>query len=186
MSKLSDYAGLFAEQGGFDIPSSWDLGLAYQAISPLTFLFDVQQINYSEVKSIANPLLPNLQPGTLGNDNGSGFGWKDMTIYKVGLQWQNSEEWIWRIGYSTGNQPIPSAEMLFNMIAPGVIEQHATVGFTKNLTKAQAFNFALMRAFSKSINGPNTLEVPGQQNIELKMDQWEADFSYSWNLPGAM
>lgn len=183
MSKFSDYAGLFAEQGGFDIPSSWDLGLAYQAIPPLTFLFDVQQINYSEIKSIANPLLPNLQPGTLGNDNGSGFGWKDMTIYKVGLQWQSSEEWTWRAGYSTGNQPIPSAEMLFNIIAPGVIEQHATVGFTKNMTKDQAFNFALMRAFSKSINGPNTLEIPGQQNIELKMDQWEADFSYSWNLP---
>ena len=186
MTKFSDYAGLFSGQGAFDIPSSWDAGLSYQVVPSLTFLFDVQQINYSEVKSIANPLLPNLQPGTLGNDNGAGFGWRDMTIYKLGVQWQSSEEWIWRAGYSAGNQPIPNSEMLFNIIAPGVIQQHAAVGFTKSLPNHQAFNFALVRAFSNSVSGPNTLEAPGQQNIELKMDEWEADFSYSWNLPGSI
>ena len=29
MDEFSDYAGLFAEQGGFDIPSTWTLGLAW-------------------------------------------------------------------------------------------------------------------------------------------------------------
>jgi long-chain fatty acid transport protein len=185
MTKFSDYAGLFAEQGGFDIPSSWDLGLSYQVIPAVTLVFDYQQINYSEVKSIANPLRPNLQPGTLGNDNGAGFGWRDMSVYKLGVQWQSSDEWTWRAGYSTGTQPIPGSEMLFNIVAPGVIEQHATLGLTRNFSNHQALNFALMRAFSKSISGPNTLEVPGQQTIELRMDEWEADFSYSWNIPGS-
>jgi long-chain fatty acid transport protein len=182
MSKFSDYAGLFAEQGGFDIPSSWDLGLSYRVVPSVTLVFDYQQINYSEVKSIANPLLPNLQTSPLGQDNGAGFGWRDMSVYKLGVQWQSSEEWTWRVGYSTGTQPIPNSEVLFNIIAPGVIEQHATIGLTKNFSNHQALNFALMRAFSKSVSG--TSPIISGQTVELKMDEWEADFSYSWNLPG--
>jgi long-chain fatty acid transport protein len=184
MSKFSDYAGLFAEQGSFDIPSTWTLGLSYKAVPSLTFLFDVQQINYSEVKSINNPFLPNLMTSKLGKDDGTGFGWQDTTVYKLGAQWQSSEDWTWRAGYSICKQPIPGSEVLFNIIAPGVPEQHATVGFTKSFSNHQDLNFALMRAFSKSVRGLNPLDPSGQQNIELKMDEWEADFSYSWNLPG--
>jgi long-chain fatty acid transport protein len=182
MSKFNNYAGLFAEQGDFDIPSTWTIGLAYKAMPVLTFLFDVQQINYSEVKSIHNPLLPNLMTSPLGSDNGAGFGWKDMTIYKLGVQWQSSKAWIWRAGYSTGTQPIPDSEVLFNILAPGVIQQHASVGFTRAITDNQDLNFAVTRAFSNTVSGPNPLEVPGQQTIELKMDQWQIAAGYSWKF----
>jgi long-chain fatty acid transport protein len=180
MDKFKKYAGLFAEQGDFDIPSNWTVGLAYKATPELAFVFDVQRINYSEVKALNNPLLPNLTPGSLGTDNGSGFGWKDMTIYKIGVQWKSSEVWTWRVGYSKGNQPIPDSEVLFNILAPGVIEQHATVGFTAATSKDQDLNFALTRAFSHTVSGPNPLEAPGQQTIDLKMDQWQIALGYSW------
>ena len=180
MSELSKYKGLFAEQGDFDIPSNWTVGLAYKAMPELAFLFDVQRINYSEVKSINNPLLPNLMTSSLGSDGGAGFGWKDMTVYKVGVQWMSSKEWTWRVGYSKGNSPIEDSEMLFNILAPGVIEQHVTVGFTKAMQSSQDLNFALTRAISHSVSGPNTLEAPGQQTIELKMDQWQLALSYAW------
>jgi len=180
MSKLHKYAGLFAEEGAFDIPSNWTIGLAYKTTPALTLLFDVQQINYSEIKSINNPLLPNLAPGNLGTSNGAGFGWKDMTIYKLGAQWKSSEQWTWRAGYSHGKQPIPDSEVLFNILAPGVIEDHVTVGCTTAVNKSQDLNFALTRAFSHSVTGPNPLEAPGQQTIELKMDQWQIALGYSW------
>jgi long-chain fatty acid transport protein len=70
--------------------------------------------------------------------------------------------------------------MLFNILAPGVQEQHVTFGFSKALGDSQEVSFALMRSFSKSIEGPNPLEVPGRQTIELKMDQW--DFEVSWSF----
>ncbi len=182
MSAFDKYKGLFAEQGDFDIPSNWTVGLAVKATPELVFVFDVQRINYSEVKSINNPLLPNLMTSQLGNDSGAGFGWKDMTVYKVGVQWKSSKEWTWRAGYSKGNQPIPESEVLFNILAPGVIEQHVTVGFTKAMASDQDLNFALTRALSHSVTGPNPLEVPGQQTIELKMDQWQIAASYSWKF----
>jgi long-chain fatty acid transport protein len=182
MSAFDKYKGLFAEQGDFDIPSNWTVGLAVKATPELAFLLDVQRINYSEVKSINNPLLPNLMTSQLGNDSGAGFGWKDMTIYKVGVQWKSSKEWTWRAGYSKGNQPIPDSEVLFNILAPGVIEQHVTVGSTWTMSNNNDLNFALTRALSHSVTGPNPLEVPGQQTIELKMDQWQIAASYSWKF----
>lgn len=183
MSEFDDYAGLFAEQGDFDIPSNWTVGLAYKATPALTLAIDVQQIHYSEINSVGNPLLPNLRTSQLGNDDGAGFGWEDMTVFKMGVQWQSSEDWTWRAGYSIGDQPIPNSEMLFNILAPGVIEQHATFGFTKAMGgDNQELNFALTHAFSKSISGPNPLEVPGQQTIELKMNQWDIAIGYAWKF----
>jgi long-chain fatty acid transport protein len=182
MSEFDKYKGLFAEQGDFDIPSNWTAGLAVKATPELTFLFDVQWINYSEVKAINNPLLPNLMTAQLGNDGGAGFGWKDMWIYKVGVQWKSSKEWTWRAGYSFGTQPIPSSEVLFNILAPGVIQEHVTAGFTKAMTDNQDLNVAVTRALANTVNGPNPLEAPGQQNIQLKMDQWQLAASYSWKF----
>lgn len=180
MSKFDNYAGLFAEEGCFDIPSSWTAGLAYQATSALTLAFDVQQVFYSECKSVGNQMLPNLMMSKLGQENGAGFGWEDMTVFKGGVQWQARQDWALRAGYSNGKQPIPSSEVLFNILAPGVIEQHATFGFTKTLANKHEINFSAMHGFSKSIAGPNPLEAPGQQKIELKMNQWEFEIGYSF------
>ncbi len=180
MSKFDGYKGLFAEQGDFDIPSNWTAGLAVKATPELVFLFDVQRINYSEIKSIGNPMLPNLVTSQLGSDNGAGFGWKDMTIYKVGVQWKSSKEWTWRAGYSKGNQPVPESEVLFNILAPGVIEQHVSVGFTKAMADDQDLNFAVTRALPHTVSGPNPLDPT--ENVELKMDQWQIAASYSWKF----
>jgi long-chain fatty acid transport protein len=182
MSAFNEYKGLFAEQGDFDIPSNWTAGLAIKATQELALVFDVQRINYSEIKAINNPMLPNLAPGSLGTDNGPGFGWKDMWVYKIGVQWKSSKDWTWRAGYSTGTEPIPSSEVLFNILAPGVITQHVTAGFTKAVTDKQDVNFAVTRALPETVNGPNPLEAPGQQNIQLKMDQWQVAASYSWKF----
>jgi len=180
MSRFDKYAGLFAEDGDFDIPQNWSVGLAYTPMTGLTLAFDVQEIYYGDIKSINNPLLPNLMTALLGDDNGAGFGWDDMTIYKIGVQWQSSPEWTWRAGYSIGDQPIPSSEVLFNIIAPGVIEQHITAGFTKAIGSNQELSAAVMHALSHSEQGKNPLDPA--QTIELKMNQWEFSAGYSWKF----
>ena len=182
MSRLKDYAGLFAEQGDFDIPSNWTIGVAIKPTPALAFLFDVQEIYYGDVKSINNPMSNLFTPSKLGDDGGAGFGWHDMTIYKAGVQWKSSEAWTWRAGYSYGKQPIRSEDVMFNILAPGVIEQHATAGFTRAISKTQDLSFSLVRAFSHTVSGPNPLEAPGQQTIKLKMDQWEGTVGYTWKF----
>ena len=57
MQKFEKYSGLFAEQGDFDIPENYTIGVAVQPDESFTFAFDVQQINYSNTESIGNPIL---------------------------------------------------------------------------------------------------------------------------------
>ncbi len=180
MSEFDKYQGLFAEQGDFDIPASATIGLAWHATQDSALTFDIQRIWYSNVRSIANPLLPNLQTAQLGNDNGAGFGWEDMTIYKLGYQWKTGSDWTWRVGVSHGNQPIPDSEVLFNILAPAVMENHVTFGFTKEMSKNNELSMAFMYAPTKKVSGPNPLS-PGQ-NIELEMKQYEIEASWAWKF----
>ena len=177
MTKFDGYAGLFAEQGGFDIPDSFNVGLSWAINNAVTTAFDVEHIRYSEIKSVGNPIQPLLQGIPLGANNGPGFGWNDMTIYKLGVQWQQSEKWTLRAGLSYGAQPIESSEVLFNILAPGVQEWHLTSGFSYALTGKDDLSFAFMFSPPKSVTGPNPMS-PGQ-TIELEMYQVSGQFAWS-------
>jgi long-chain fatty acid transport protein len=142
----------------------------------------VQWINYEGVRSVANDFLPNLALAPLGRDDGAGFGWHDMTVYKAGVEYQAGESWTLRGGYSYAHQPIRENELLINILAPGVMEQHVSAGVSWLFRKGQAINFAVVRAIPKSVSGPNNLEAPGYQQIELQMDQWELDLSFSFGF----
>ncbi|MBI5060402.1 outer membrane protein transport protein [candidate division KSB1 bacterium] len=182
MSEFKDYAGLFAEAGDFDIPSTWTAGVAAGPVKHWTVAVDVQQIMYSEVKSVGNPFDPAaFQQGILlGSDNGAGFGWEDMTNVKFGVQWTGMPQWAWRAGWAFGAQPIPDSEVMFNILAPGVVEQHLTLGGSYMIGGQKEISCSIMRAFSNSVQGANPMEAPGQQQIELKMDQWEVEVGFGF------
>lgn len=190
MSEFDDYKGLFAENGDFDIPATATVGLAFRPSSASVIVFDVQKIWYSKVNAVGNRFAnintcaPGPTGGTgsgcLGASNGAGFGWDDMTIYKLGYEWQSSPAWTWRVGYSKGDQPIPSSEVLFNILAPAVIEQHFTFGFTTQLSKASEFSLALMYAPEETVRGRSPFD-PGQ-TIELTMKQYELAANWGWKF----
>lgn len=191
MSEFDKYKGLFAEQGDFDIPESWTVGMAWKVQPKAVLTFDVQQINYSGVAAVGNPIsamttgcTPGPTGGTgagcLGASGGAGFGWQDMTIYKLGYQWESSPAWIWRVGYSHGEQPIPTTEVVFNILAPAVIEDHVSFGFTHPTSATSEFNFAFTYALNNSITGANTFNP--SQTVTLEMQQYEAEVSWGWKF----
>ncbi len=177
MNEFDKYAGLFAEKGDFDVPPTWNFGFAYDFTPALTAALDVQKIYYSDIDSIGTSMMPNLATSLLGKDTGAGFGWDDMTIIKGGVQWVSSDEWTWRAGYSYGKQPISSSEVMFNIIAPGVIKQHITAGCTKKFAGNQEIDVSVMHALANEVSGPNPMDPA--QTITLDMDQWEFSVGYS-------
>jgi long-chain fatty acid transport protein len=188
MSEFSRYSGLFAEQGDFDIPANWVVGVAIKPTDNVDIVFDVQQVLYSDVNAVTNPLLPSLgmcgqgeATVCLGTEAGSGFGWKDMTTFKGGLELRTGQGWSWRGGYSYGKQPIPEQEVLFNILAPGVVEQHLTFGLSKAFGTHE-LSLSVMRAFTKHLLGANPLEAPGQQMIDLEMNQWEFEIGWGFGI----
>lgn len=177
MSKFERYQGMFAQQGGFDIPDSFNVGLAWAVDDAWTAAFDVEHIRYSEIKSVGTPMAPLFQGAKLGSGNGPGFGWNDMTIYKFGLQWQQNADWIWRGGVSYGQQPIEGSEVMFNILAPGIQEWHLTGGFSHALSKEDELSFAFMYSPQKTISGANPM-IPGQ-TIDLSMEQFSLQLGWS-------
>lgn len=195
MSKFDKYSGLFAEGGDFDIPSTWTLGLAWDIDSKSTLAFDIQQINYSEVASIGNgmsplgtactPGAPAVGAGCLGGSSGAGFGYDDMTIYKLGYQWTANEDWTWRVGVSLTEQPIGSDDVVFNIISPAVMETHLTGGFTMKTGKDSEFTLAAMYAPSSSVSGTvdtTPFTGAGPDTITLEMTQMEVEASWAWKF----
>ena len=188
MSKFGDYKGLFAEGGDFDIPENYGVGIAVKATPALTVAFDVVKISYGDVDSIANPLSNlTVQGQLLGSKNGPGFGWDDMTVYKLGFSYEYSKNLTLRAGYNHGGQPIPKSETLFNILAPGVVENHLTLGATWTLANKDEITVSYMHAFSHKVKGQNSIPPgmpPGMGGGEanLKMHQDSLGIAYSWKM----
>jgi long-chain fatty acid transport protein len=185
MGEFDEYKGLFAEDGDFDIPSTWTVGLAYKLTKSSTLLLDVQRINYTDVDSVANreTNLASCMGGDttqcLGGSEGAGFGWKDMTVVKLGYQWETSPAHTWRVGYSKTNQPIRESDLMFNILVPAVMEQHFTFGFTNQLSKNNELTLSAMYAPEKKVSGRD--ELMGE-NIEIKMKEYEIGVNYGWKF----
>jgi long-chain fatty acid transport protein len=196
MQEFDEYSGLFAEGGDFDIPENFGIGIAIQATPDLVIAADIVRINYSEVDSIANgignfyscPALVQMGGGNpmdgstsacLGGSNGPGFGWEDMTVFKLGVQYRINEEWTVRAGWNYSEQPIPKSETMFNVLAPATVENHLTLGASWNLDKSQELTFAYMHAFEKTVDGDYT---PGFGTADITMSQDSFGIQYSWKM----
>lgn len=182
MGKFSKYAGLFAEQGGFDIPANYGVGIAVKAMPETTVAFDVEKIQYSGVAAIANTA---SQGGPLGASNGAGFGWQDMTVYKLGVNHMVSSTFTLRAGISHNTQQIPNNQTFFNILAPGVVQDHLTLGGTWTLADKSEVTVGYMHAFKKTINGANSIAPGfppgfGGGEANLTMTENSLGVSYGW------
>jgi long-chain fatty acid transport protein len=193
MTDLSDYKGLFADEGAFDIPSNYGIGVAYQATPKLLIAADIQQINYSDIDAIGNSVnnfgncsaFAMMAPNSycLGGSNGPGFGWDDMTVYKIGAQFEVSPELTLRAGWNYGKAPIPSNdETLFNVLAPATVENHLTLGATWKVDPTVSVTATYMHAFENEIKDtlPGPLGAFPAASIEMYQDSFGV--AVSWKL----
>lgn len=187
MTEFDDYDELFAEDGKFDIPANFTVGLTFKATPDLNLSFDFQRIYYEGVKSISNagPTMADFGPtgpspkNLLGADDGFGFGWENINVYRIAADYRYNNEWNFRAGYSYNDQPIPDDQLLFNILAPATPKQHATVGFTYRPSNQSEWHFAYMHAFEEKVTSNQTaFGMPG----EIKMFQNLFDLSYSYKF----
>lgn len=150
MSRFKHYAGLFAGQGDFDIPENFGLGVAFQATPSVQILADYNHIAYSKVASVGNPAGFNM-----GAADGGGFGWKDVNVIKLGAQWAMNGSTTLRMGVNRGTNPVTSANITPNILAPGVMKTHLTVGGTHALSPKSELSWSFMYAPSVSVTGPS-------------------------------
>lgn len=168
--KFDRYAGLFAQSGGFDLPASWGVGVSVSPTPALTLGADYKRIEYSAVHSVGNSVAALLQGKPFGANNGPGFGWRDIDVWKVGAVYKVNDGLVLRAGYGLSDNPVPQSETLLNILAPGVVRDHFTIGAT--IKPAENFEITgyAMRAPRQTVNGAGSIPSPfggGEANIHL-------------------
>jgi long-chain fatty acid transport protein len=193
MQEFDKYRGLFAERGDFDIPENYNVGVAFKATPQLTIAGDYQRINYSDVASVGNPSNqggcaptlpagPGVGAGCLGASGSSiGFGWEDVNVFKIGIEYQWNSRLLLRGGYNVTDNPVQARDVTFNVLAPGVVTDHLTLGFTYAMQGGSELTMAYMHAFKNSVSGPANnpyFAVGGTETIEMSQDS----LGIAWGL----
>ena len=203
MTKFDKYRGLFAEQGDFDIPENYGIGIALKPVKNLVVAADVLRINYNDIASVGNPG-PGLNPPggllgipamdlsarfgacpaasnpyCLGRDQGMGFGWNNMTVYKLGVQYGVNNRLQVRAGYNYGKTPIRNDQLAFAVATPATVEKHYSIGFTYKANENLEVTGAYMYAAAKTQNACNQNIV---DCVEIGMHQNVFGLSLAWVL----
>lgn len=176
--KFDKYKGLFPDQGSFDVPPSYGVGAAFKASKELTLAADVQRILHSKSPAIGNSNAALFQGVPLGAANGPSFGWRDITVVKLGGEYAVDPKLTLRAGISRAQQPIPNNQTFFNILAPGVVQTNVTLGATYAADKHNEFTFSYLHAPKKTVRGSNSIPPGnppagfggGEANISLKED----------------
>jgi long-chain fatty acid transport protein len=161
MGQFDKYKGLFAEGGGFDVPANYGLGLSVLVSPTVMVAADYTRIAYSKIASIGNA---SSNQAPLGAANGPGFGWKDVGVLKLGVEWKAQADLTVRAGFNKGDNPIRSSDVSFNILAPGVITTHYTLGGTLAVGPKDEVSGAFMLAPRQSVSGGSLFNSPALLN----------------------
>ena len=122
----------------------------------------------------------------MGDDNGYGFGWEDQTVVKVGVSYVYSNEWTFNAGYNHGSNPIGSDQVLLNILAPAVVENHITLGTVFSPTSDQEITVAYVRALEEDMQDTSTVTAGSSAGANYTasnaMDQNSIEVSYGYKF----
>jgi len=182
------YKGIFAEGGGFDIPSSFSAGIAVRPTPQWLLAFDFERIWYDDALSVHNPgaLIFNCAQGQtnacLGGSNGAGFGWQNVNVFKIGAQYMLNDSWTLRAGYNHTQNPIGPDNVTFNIIAPGVVQNQWSMGTTYRIDRQSEVTGSFMFAQHNEVTGPSLLigfGAPPTTTETIGMKQYLVGLAYS-------
>ena len=180
--KFDRYRGLFADQGSFEAPENFGIGMAWKP-GKATLAVDLERINFSKVAGVGNRDDCFLA-GTclLGESGGPGAGWRDVTVLKAGLAYEWDATLTLRGGGAVLRQPIPRDQTVFGVLAPAVSEIHLTLGATWQISPRSELTLGFMHALPNTVRGSGSISggLMGGGEADLRMRQ--TSIGISWGL----
>ncbi len=197
LRRFDKYEGLLAESGRFDIPQSFLAGLAFTPTKKWLIAMDYQRINYEQIHSLSNAsrllvaCVQGQRDNCLGAGTRAGLGWRDIDVWKVGIQWELDPDWTVRAGYSHSGSPVTPADVTLNILAPAIAKDHYSAGFTYRFRDALSrgsnsarseVTAAFVYAKKNSLTGPSLFTAFGAPptTVEtISMTQYLFGLAYS-------
>ncbi len=130
-----------------DYPAIAGVGASYQLRPDTVLVADVRGIFYSDTDGFD-------KEGFNADGSVAGFGWKDIFVAGVGLQFQPSEQTSLRLGYNYNSNPLPQRLTFFNVSSPAIVQHRITAGAGYDISDNWQANVTYYHAFEESISGP--------------------------------
>jgi long-chain fatty acid transport protein len=142
------------------LPAIATAGIAWHMRKDTDFLFDLEGLFWKE-----SPFTGKRPP--------IGQGWRNVLVFKFGVQHKINPDLQLRLGYNYGRTPVPNNAVLFNALDEVItITEHVlSTGFTYNLNPGMSFDLGGAILFNKKITdngkGPAGLAAKGL-NVEAR------------------
>ncbi len=91
-------------------------------------------------------------------------------MIKFGATYRATENLTLRAGYGRSDNPVPASQTFLNILAPGVVTDHFTAGFTTKLANKLELTGYVMHAPRKQVRGVGSIPVTyggGEADIHL-------------------
>jgi len=134
-------------QLGVDAPMIVSVGVGYTGFERFLIALDARYLDYRNTR----PLGP---AGFSPTGAVTGLGWDNVFALGTGVQYQATDDFSVRAGYSYNTNPIPNANTFFNIMTPLIIQHGVSLGASYNVTQAFKVSLAYAHYFQNSISGP--------------------------------
>lgn len=143
---LPNYGTARTVEFRMDVPAVYGAGLAWSPSDRLDLGLDAKYVTYSSTKGFD-------EKGYNPDGSVKGFGWEDIAVVAVGMQFKPTDRFTIRGGYNYSQNPIPDEQAMFNIPAPAVVQHHITGGFGFAINSTVDFNVSAYKALENSIEG---------------------------------
>jgi len=129
-----------------DFPAIASVGVAYRGWDKLIVGLDARYIDYKNTAG--------FEPSGFAADGSvTGFGWDSIMVVAIGAQYQVDDCWSLRAGYALNENPIADKDSTFNVPAPAIIQQHASLGLSYCVSNDWFLDIGYQHGFENSIEG---------------------------------
>lgn len=160
----------------YDLDGPWNatVGVGYKPNPKTDVAFDVMYIEYAGVSGFGSPggvvydpatqgpapwipgVDPEPDPGVTPGIGGNvfPFGWNDVWVYKVGVQYRANPTWTLRAGFNYSSNPIRGEVVLSATGAPAMFREHYTAGVGYQVTPQFRLDASFYIVPEESATGP--------------------------------
>jgi long-chain fatty acid transport protein len=131
----------------FDLPSITSIGAAYSGFERLLYAVDVRFFDYAKASGFNGT-------GFRADGSVAGLGWRNVVSVSNGVQYNLTDCWDVRGGYTFVGNPVPASQEQFNLGTSLIMQHFLSVGASYRIRQNIAANIAYTHGFQASLTGP--------------------------------
>jgi long-chain fatty acid transport protein len=172
---------------GLNFPQQYAIGVAYRPIPALLVTADYKWINYSAnfdkvtIEGDFQSVAFGVPSGTIvANSYELDFGWEDVSVIAVGVQYQlNDATWL-RAGINHSNAAVPEERAFTNGALPAVAEDSFSLGATRNFGSNWQGSFSYASLAENTVTSKG--DPQGGDGTKISLGGWSllAGISYRY------